>query len=175
MGTLNILWMLSKKNDTSWIASGLRAAGEGVGVMIAVDVEAVAGETFGVSTLSVVGLLGVGINSLDDTQDTVVIGSDGTLDSVPETSVTCICKLNSQKERTGSVADDRSRGARHRTRTRHALLRIRCARPEQNTPRWCLTFDDDRRRREQGRPSHVVVVVVVVVVIITNRGLHARR
>ena len=56
MGTLNILWMLSKKNDTSWIASGLRAAGEGVGVMIAVDVEAVAGDTFGVSTLSVVGL-----------------------------------------------------------------------------------------------------------------------
>ena len=108
MGTLNILWMLSKKNDTSWIASGLRAAGEGVGVMIAVDVEAVAGETFGVSTLSVVGLLGVGINSLDDTQDTVVIGSDGTLDSVPEASV---CKPNSQKrkkkkKRTGSVADD---------------------------------------------------------------------
>ena len=75
--------MLSK-SDTSWIASGLRAAGEGVGVMIAVDVEAVAGDTFGVSALSVVDLLGAGINSLDDTQDTVIIGSDGILDSVPE-------------------------------------------------------------------------------------------
>ena len=104
MGTLNILWMLSKKNDTSWIASGLRAAGEGVGVMIAVDVEAVAGETFGVSTLSVVGLLGVGINSLDDTQDTVVMGSDGTLDSVPETSVTCIYKPDAQKKKNVLVA-----------------------------------------------------------------------
>ena len=90
VGALNILWMLSKRNDTSWIASGLRAAREGVGAMIAVDVEAVTGDTFGVSTLSVVGLLGAGINSLDDTQDTVVIGSDGILDSVPEASVTCI-------------------------------------------------------------------------------------
>ena len=90
MGALNILWMLSKRNDTRWIASGLRAAREGVGAMIAVDVEAVTGDTFGGSTLSVVGLLGAGINSLDDTQDTVVIGSDGILDSVPEASVTCI-------------------------------------------------------------------------------------
>ena len=60
--------MLSKKNDTSWIASGLRADGEGVGVM-AVNVEAVAGDTFGVSTLLMVGLLGAGINYLDDTRD----------------------------------------------------------------------------------------------------------
>ena len=83
VSTLYIPWMLSN-SDTSWIASGLRAAGEGVGVMIAVDVEAVAGDTFGVSALSVVDLLGAGINSLDDTQDTVIIGSDGILDSVPE-------------------------------------------------------------------------------------------
>ena len=76
--------MLSKKNDTTCIARGLRAAGKGVGVMIEVDVEAVAGDTFGVSTLSVVGLLGAGINSLDDTRDIVVIGSDGILDFVPE-------------------------------------------------------------------------------------------
>ena len=56
MGTLNILWMLSKKNDTSWIASGLRD-GEDVGVM-AVNVEAVAVAVawlaLGASALSVV-------------------------------------------------------------------------------------------------------------------------
>ena len=72
--------------------------------MMAVDVEAVADDTFGVSTLSVVGLLGVGINSLDDTQNTVVIGSDGILDSVLEASVTCICKPNSQKKKNVLVA-----------------------------------------------------------------------
>ena len=64
VGTLKILWMLSKKTDTSRIASGLRAAGEGVDV----DIEAVA---LSVSvTLSVVGLLDAVINSLDDTRDT---------------------------------------------------------------------------------------------------------
>jgi len=85
--------MVSKKNDTSWIASGLRA---GLGVM-AVDVEAVAvaegkvgverttvsGDAdLGVSTLSVVGLLGAGTSS-PDTPDTGVIGSEGILDFVP--------------------------------------------------------------------------------------------
>ena len=62
--------------------------------MIAVNVEAVTrsrghavtGDTFGVSTLSVVVLLGAGINSLDDTRDMVVIGSDGILDSVQSVS-----------------------------------------------------------------------------------------
>ena len=38
------------------------------------------------STLSVVVLLGAGINSLDDTRDIVVIGSDGILDSVQSVS-----------------------------------------------------------------------------------------
>ena len=61
--------------NTSWITSGLRAAGEGVNV----DVEA---DALGVSvTLSVVGLLGAGINSLDR-RKIGVIGSDGILDSV---------------------------------------------------------------------------------------------
>ena len=61
--------------NTSWITSRLRAAGEGVDV----DVEA---DALGVSvTLSVVGLLGAGINSLDR-RKIGVIGSDGILDSV---------------------------------------------------------------------------------------------
>ena len=61
--------------NTSWITSSLRAAGEGVNV----DVEA---DALGVSvTLSVVGLLGAGINSLDR-RKIGVIGSDGILDSV---------------------------------------------------------------------------------------------
>ena len=77
MGTLNILWMLSKTH-TSWIASGLRAAGEGGDV----DVEAAALDVS--ITLSAVGLLGAGMNSLDDTRDISTTGSDGILDSVPE-------------------------------------------------------------------------------------------
>ena len=91
MGTLNILWMLLKKNDTSWIASRIRAAGGGVGMIAtAVNVKAVAvvvvvaGVALGVSVaLLVIGLLGVGINSLDDAWNigVIVIGS---LDSVPE-------------------------------------------------------------------------------------------
>lgn len=56
----------------------LRATEEGVDV----DVEAVA---LRVSvTLSVVGLLDAGINSLDDTRDIGITGSDSILDSVPE-------------------------------------------------------------------------------------------
>ena len=89
MGTLKILWMLSKKNDTSWIASGLCAAGEGVGVIAtAVDVKAVAvvvvvaGVALGMSVaLSVIGLLGARINSPDDTRD---IGVIVIVHSVPE-------------------------------------------------------------------------------------------
>lgn len=78
--------MVSKKKDTSWIASGLRA---GVG---ALEVEAVAGapttgvvdvdgkasSILGGSTLSVVGLLGWAaavLNSLD-TRDSGVGGSE---------------------------------------------------------------------------------------------------
>ena len=63
VGTMDILCMSSKNNDTSWITSGLRAAGEGVNV----DVEAA---DLGVSvTLSAVGLLGAGIDSLDEMRD----------------------------------------------------------------------------------------------------------
>ena len=68
--------MLSKTH-TSWIASGLRAAGEGGDV----DVEVAALDVS--ITLSAVGLLG-GMNSLDDTRDIGTTGSDGILDSVPE-------------------------------------------------------------------------------------------
>jgi hypothetical protein len=75
--------MVSKENETSWMASGLRT-GTGMGA-IAVDVEAVAvmgvgadgsaaaGDALGVSTLSVVGLLSAGLN-FPDTWDIRVIG-----------------------------------------------------------------------------------------------------
>jgi hypothetical protein len=68
---------LSKKNDTSCDASELRS---GTGA-VAVDVEAVVvvGVDVDVSTLSVVGLLGTGINS-PDARDIGVIGCDGILD-----------------------------------------------------------------------------------------------
>ena len=95
VGTLKILWMLSKKNDMSWIASGIRAAGEGVGMIATgVDVKEVAivvvGVALGVSVaLSVVGLLGARIILLDGTWDigVIVIGS---LDSVARASATYI-------------------------------------------------------------------------------------
>jgi hypothetical protein len=88
-------WVKSKKNDMSWIASGLHA---GVGV-IAVDVEAVAvvlvgtrvngsvvtGGVLGVSTSSVVRLWGTALN-LPDTRATGVMGSDGILHSVQTVS-----------------------------------------------------------------------------------------
>ena len=76
---------MSKKKDTSWMASGLRGVGV-VGTTMAVDVEAVgvgvdtSGAALGVSTLSVVGLLGTGINS-PDMRDTGVMGSECMLDS----------------------------------------------------------------------------------------------
>jgi hypothetical protein len=83
MGTLKRRWMVPKKNDTS---SGSQT---GVGA-IAVELEAVAGvgvdelavmgAAFGVSTLSVVGLLGKGINSPDE-RDIGVMGSETILDS----------------------------------------------------------------------------------------------
>ena len=94
--------MVSKKNDTSWIASGLRD--DGAGVMAVVEVEAVAAAAGATTTaavaaglgvagslsdaaalggstlsaLSVVGLLGwivAGLNS-PDTRDSGVSGSE---------------------------------------------------------------------------------------------------
>jgi hypothetical protein len=46
---------------------------------VGIDGSAVAGTTLGVPTLSVVGLLGTGINSPDE-RDIGVIGSEGILD-----------------------------------------------------------------------------------------------
>ena len=84
--------VVSKENDTSWITSGLRAwtgatAVDGgieavavAGMGVDVHESAVAGDTFGVSALSLVGLWGAELKSLD-TRNIGVIGLDGKIDS----------------------------------------------------------------------------------------------